>query len=158
MTSWPGHCCKVEVTLSLNKHFQLILFSTGFQFHAFICPLVATVATLSFLTGCAAALNNILHLSRGLNGGNFLSGRNLLTAGGMNITSLPLLLLLQLPNVLTIKVRSFTFVFKSFCCVCKAIFSHRKVNILAFDGVATAQKLGKCPKSVHISLDGGRAL
>lgn len=148
----------MEVILSLNKHFQLILVSVAFQFHTLICPLVATVATLSFLTGCAAALNNILHLSRGLNGGNFLSGRNLLTAGGMNITSLLPLLLLQLPSLLTIKVGSFTFVFESFRCVCKTISSRRKVNIVAFHGVASAQKLGKCSKSVHVSLDGSRAL
>lgn len=111
------------------------------------------MATLSFLTGCAAALNNILHLSRGLNGGNFLSGRNLLTARGMNITSLPLLLL-QLPNLQTILVSTGKSILlllfsNSFCWVCKAISSH---------GVVSAQKPGKCLKSVYISLDGGCAI
>lgn len=84
--SWPRHRCKAEVILGLNKHFQLILASIVFQFHALICSFVAMVASLSFLTGCAAALNNIWHLSRGLNGGNFLSGRKLLTARGVSRT------------------------------------------------------------------------
>lgn len=127
------------------------LLSTVFKFQALICPFAATMATLSFLTGCAAALNNISHLSRALNGENFLSGRNLLTAWGMNLTSL-LLLLLQLPSLPTIviKVHSFSSVFKSACFTdSKSVkkYSAIEKQILSFDD---AQNTEKCPKKcVH---------
>lgn len=97
-----------DALLTENKDFHLIDAFIVIKFHTLICPFMVTVATRRLLTGCAAALNNISHLSLLLNGGNFLSGRNLLTAWGMNLTSLPLLLqqLLSLPTIV-IKVHSF---------------------------------------------------